>query len=88
MWRYIDYQGTVQGPFPAATMQQWYMSGDLPNDLPVCGSERRVSPPNLPDPSMYRPLADLIGEASRGQKYQPISPEDIRNWKAKAASKA
>ncbi|KAK9849367.1 hypothetical protein WJX84_006319 [Apatococcus fuscideae] len=43
VWRYIDPQGIMQGPFPADKMVQWYNAGYLLNPaLRMCGHERRI----------------------------------------------
>ena len=39
--RYIDPTGTVQGPFSAADMSNWYEAGYLKDlDLPIVGHVR------------------------------------------------
>ena len=41
VWRYIDPQGIMQGPFPADKMVQWYNAGYLMNPaLRMCGHVR------------------------------------------------
>lgn len=38
-WRYIDPSGTLQGPFPARNMLEWYRKGMLHDmGLMVCGA--------------------------------------------------
>lgn len=39
MWRYIDLEGHIQGPFPASQMIDWYSNGHLDKlDLRMCGT--------------------------------------------------
>lgn len=39
MWRYIDLEGNVQGPFPASQMLNWYEKGHLNmTNLLICGT--------------------------------------------------
>lgn len=39
MWRYIDYEGAMQGPFPASSMEEWYHKGYLSDPtIRVCGT--------------------------------------------------
>ena len=37
VWRYIDPDGQVQGPFSAREMHTWYESNYLQMELPICG---------------------------------------------------
>jgi len=78
MWRYIDPQGNMQGPFPAQDMESWYSEGYLANPaLRVCGTERKVAPPNLPPPEFFIPLGALIYWVRRGHKFTPITVADV-----------
>ena len=80
MWRYIDYEGATQGPFPAKTMIDWFEGGYLADSaIPVCGTERKVSPPNLPPPEFYLPLGALIYWVRRGHHFKPITVADIQS---------
>lgn len=80
MWRYIDYEGATQGPFPAKTMIDWFEGGYLADSaIPVCGTERKVSPPNLPPPEFYMPLGALIYWVRRGNHFKPITVSDIQS---------
>lgn len=39
MWRYIDYEGIMQGPFPAKSMEDWYNAGYLSDSsIRICGT--------------------------------------------------
>ena len=60
VWRYRDPQGVVQGPFPPSNMLGWWAEGYLAADLPVCAASRKVAAPDVPPPSLYRPLAQLL----------------------------
>ncbi|CAL8468583.1 g8123 [Coccomyxa elongata] len=80
VWRYIDPSGTVQGPFPAKNMLEWYRKGMLHDmGLKVCGAERKVAPPDMPLPIHYYKLGDLLDSVKRGQRYAAVSVADIRN---------
>ncbi|GAB4816161.1 hypothetical protein N2152v2_003207 [Parachlorella kessleri] len=80
MWRYIDPDGNMQGPFPASNMVEWHAAGYLHDmQLPVCGTERKVSPPNLPTPDFFVPLGKLIAYVKAGNKFTPVHVEDIRS---------
>lgn len=80
MWRYIDYEGATQGPFPAKTMIDWFEGGYLADSaIQVCGTERKVSPPNLPPPEFYMPLGALIYWVRRGHHFKPITVTDIQS---------
>lgn len=37
VWRYIDPDGTTQGPFSAKEMHSWFEGNYLQTELPVCG---------------------------------------------------
>ncbi|WPT18104.1 hypothetical protein PSENEW3_00006106 [Picochlorum sp. SENEW3] len=80
MWRYIDYEGVTQGPFPAKSMIEWFQGGYLSDStIPVCGTERKVSPPNLPPNDFYIPLGALIYWARRGNHFKPVTVADIQS---------
>ncbi|BDA43444.1 probable GRB10-interacting GYF protein 1 at N-terminal half [Coccomyxa sp. Obi] len=80
VWRYIDPSGTVQGPFPAKNMLEWYRKGMLHDmGLKVCGAERKVAPPDMPLPIHYYKLGDLLDSVKRGQRYSAVSVADIRS---------
>lgn len=80
MWRYIDYEGVTQGPFPAKSMIEWFQGGYLSDStILVCGTERKVSPPNLPPNDFYIPLGALIYWSRRGNHFKPITVADIQN---------
>ncbi|EIE22444.1 hypothetical protein COCSUDRAFT_66632 [Coccomyxa subellipsoidea C-169] len=84
MWRYIDPSGTVQGPFPARNMLEWYRKGMLHDmGLQVCGAERKVAPPDVPLPIHYYKLGDLLESVKRGQRFVAISVPDIRSGTAR-----
>lgn len=77
-WRYIDPTGTVQGPFSAADMSDWYKAGYLKDlDLPVVGHDRRVAPPGLPPPKFYTPLRQLLAAVKAGARFRATTMEDI-----------
>ena len=78
LWRYIDPQGSMQGPFPARDMESWYQEGYLADPaLKVCGAERKVAPPNLPPPEFFIPLGALIYWVRRGHQFTPVSVADV-----------
>lgn len=79
MWRYIDPDANMQGPFPAKDMLSWHEAGYLHDlTLPMCGTSRKVSPPNLPTPDFFVPLGDLIAYVRSGRKFVAVEPDDIR----------
>ncbi|KAK9839061.1 hypothetical protein WJX74_008642 [Apatococcus lobatus] len=78
VWRYIDPQGIMQGPFPADKMVQWYNAGYLLNPaLRMCGHERRVSAPNLPPPQCYKPIKELLKAVKEGHRFSPVTVAQI-----------
>ncbi|KAK9820380.1 hypothetical protein WJX72_009667 [[Myrmecia] bisecta] len=77
LWRYRDPAGTIQGPFPAKAMIQWYNAGLLPATLPCCGTVRKVAPPDLPDHSLYQPLGQLLKRVQAGIKFEPLTVEEV-----------
>lgn len=80
MWRYIDFKGNMQGPFPARSMEGWFAEGYLSDStIPVCGTERKVSPPNLPPEEFFIPLGALIYWVRRGNHFKPITVTDIQS---------
>lgn len=38
-----------------------------------------MSPPNLPTPEFFAPLGDLLAFVRAGNKFTPISVDDIRS---------
>lgn len=80
MWRYMDFEGAIQGPFPAKSMIEWFQAGYLSDSaIKVCGTERKVSAPNLPPPDFYMPLGALIFWIRRGHHFTPITVADIQS---------
>ena len=41
--------------------------------------ERKVSPPNLPTPEYFAPLGTLLAFVRAGNKFAPVSVDDIRS---------
>ena len=78
MWRYRDPSGTVQGPFPAGSMVEWYGAGYLGADLPTCGASRKVGAPHLPLACHYAPLAALLASVARGEAFHPLTLEKVK----------
>jgi hypothetical protein len=80
MWRYMDFEGAIQGPFPAKSMIEWFQAGYLSDSaIQVCGTERKVSAPNLPPPDFYMPLGALIFWVRRGHRFTAITVADIQS---------
>lgn len=48
-------------------------------DLPICGTERKVSPPNLPTPPYFVPLGRLLGWVAQGNQLVPVHVDDIKS---------
>lgn len=155
MWRYIDPDGQVQGPFSAREMHTWYDSNYLQMELPICGmvrcrlysyalsvmfvaalvysvcwyisqfclaqhgnfrhskcnatppvrfrqmqlssyacvvqlgamQERKVSPPDLPPPELYKSMGQMLQQVVRGNRFRPVTVKDVAAAAAKNASK-
>ena len=79
VWRYRDPAGVVQGPFPARSMLDWYARGYLAPRLPVAGCDRKVAPPHVPPPALYKPLGDLLAAAAVGTPPPALTLEDVKN---------
>ncbi|KAL3158040.1 kinesin-like protein [Trebouxia sp. C0010 RCD-2024] len=77
VWRYIDPDGQVQGPFSAREMHTWYDSNYLQMDLPICGMERKVSPPDLPPRDLYKSMGQMLQQVNRGSKFRPTTVKDV-----------
>ncbi|KAL4421322.1 hypothetical protein ABPG75_010613 [Micractinium tetrahymenae] len=70
------------GPFPAKDMLGWHEAGYLHDkSLPMCGTSRKVSPPNLPTPDYFVPLGVLIAYVRSGKKFVAVEPDDICSGK-------
>lgn len=79
MWRYIDPEGNMQGPFPASSMLRWFEEGYLADpELLMCGTERKVSPPNLPTAKYFVQFGRLLGWIRARNKFTPVLAEDIK----------
>jgi hypothetical protein len=76
----MDFEGAIQGPFPAKSMIEWFQAGYLSDSaIQVCGTERKVSAPNLPPPDFYMPLGALIFWVRRGHRFTAITVADIQS---------
>ncbi|TPX56223.1 hypothetical protein PhCBS80983_g04675 [Powellomyces hirtus] len=58
-WQYKDPSGSIQGPFTAGQMQDWFRSGYFNDDLPI----KRVEDYN------YEPLARLLLKHGRDRPF-------------------
>ena len=64
LWRYVDNNGEVQGPFGPQQMVLWHEKKFFQGSLLMLGCSGKLSPPNLPPTSSYRPFGELLREAS------------------------
>ena len=62
LWRYVDNDGKVQGPFSAQQMILWDDSNFFQKSLLMLGCAPNLAPPNLPPTSSYRPFSELLDE--------------------------
>merc|ERR1712087_416494 len=60
VWRYVDNEQQIQGPWTSKQMVSWYKQGYFELDLLVVGCERKLCPPNLPKKEEYLPLGRLL----------------------------
>eukprot|EP00884_Botryococcus_braunii_P008929 jgi/Botrbrau1/18037/Bobra.0062s0027.1 len=82
VWWYIDPTQTVQGPFPANNMITWFQEGYLHDmNLPICGTERKVAPPNTPVLAQYVPLRQLFEAIKTGQRFRPVTIQEIARFR-------
>ena len=74
MWRYIDLEGAVQGPFTANQMIGWYEKGHLVGklDLQMCGTVSHFTTTTLP-PLPVSSRDDRLGEKAQlvGKLHAP-----------------
>ena len=47
--------------------------------------ERKVAPPDFPQPEHYRPLGTLLQGIKRGQRFHPLTVADIRSQVSSAS---
>jgi hypothetical protein len=77
VWRYVDNEGQIQGPWTSKQMISWYQQGYFDMDLLVVGCDRKICPPNLPKMEEYVALGKLIqapsqrssGNEGKGSRY-------------------
>ena len=60
VWRYVDNEQQIQGPWTSKQMISWYKQGYFELNLNVVGCERKLCPPNLPGREQYQPLGRLL----------------------------
>ena len=63
LWRYVDPQGEVHGPFIAKQMLVWNAKSYFHPDILMLGCGRKVAASEVSDRSAFRPFCDLLGEA-------------------------
>lgn len=68
----------MQGPFPAADMIKWFEGGFLQAELLVCGTERKVSPPNLPTKDYFVALGTWLGWVRTGNRFESVKLDEIK----------
>lgn len=77
VWRYVDNEGQIQGPWTSKQMISWYQQGYFDMDLLVVGCDRKICPPNLPKREEYVALGKLLhapsqrssGQDGKGSRY-------------------
>lgn len=76
LWIYKDYQGSLQGPFSAANMLQWYATKRLPDSLHMCGITQQTAlsvPLTAVPANCFQPLGSLMASTAAGAHYVPLS---------------
>jgi hypothetical protein len=68
----------MQGPFPAADMIKWFEGGFLQAELLICGTERKVSPPNLPTKDYFVALGTWLGWVRTGNRFESVKLDEIK----------
>lgn len=49
--------------------------------------ERKVSPPDLPPPELYKSMGQMLQQVVRGNRFRPVTVKDVAAAAAKNASK-
>ncbi|SCU84751.1 LADA_0D03576g1_1 [Lachancea dasiensis] len=72
-WKYVDFQGMIQGPFPSQSMTNWYQAGYLQASLQIMRVASTPEPFGVND--TFGSLGDLM--ATVGDFTDPFSKFDI-----------
>lgn len=49
--------------------------------------ERKVSPPDLPPPELYKSMGQMLQQVVKGNRFRPVTVKDVAAAAAKNASK-
>lgn len=71
-WKYVDTQGTIQGPFPSQSMKSWYQAGYFQPSLQLCRLPTSPEPFGVND--CFISLGDLISKV--GDVVDPFDKFD------------
>jgi hypothetical protein len=70
VWWYLDPDAKITGPWGAEKMLTWWMMGNLPGSLPVCGTSREAVGAGIrPAAALFRSLQELLKEVVSGRPY-------------------
>lgn len=72
-WKYIDFQGIIQGPFPSQSMSSWLQAGYFQNTLQIARVATSLEPFGVND--TFAPLGDLMAKV--GDFSDPFSKLDF-----------
>ncbi|KAM3162974.1 GYF domain-containing protein [Lachancea thermotolerans] len=72
-WKYIDFQGLIQGPFPTQSMTSWLQAGYLQSSLQVARVATTPEPFGVND--TFAPLGDLMAKV--GDFTDPFNKLDL-----------
>ncbi|CUS23936.1 LAQU0S12e03356g1_1 [Lachancea quebecensis] len=72
-WKYIDFQGMIQGPFPTQSMTSWLQAGYLQSSLQVARVATTPEPFGVND--TFAPLGDLMAKV--GDFTDPFNKLDL-----------
>jgi len=59
-------------------MIKWFEGGFLQAELLICGTERKVSPPNLPTKDYFVALGTWLGWVRTGNRFESVKLDEIK----------
>jgi hypothetical protein len=71
VWWYLDSNSEIQGPFSSEMMMTWHLTGDLPHDLPACGTQGRGYAREQVRLDWFEPLQVIFERVAKGAPYHP-----------------
>ncbi|SCU87196.1 LAME_0D09142g1_1 [Lachancea meyersii CBS 8951] len=83
-WKYIDFQGVIQGPFPSQSMTNWYQAGYLQSSLQITRVATCPEPFGVND--TFTSLGDLMAKV--GDFADPFSKFDFIVTQAQVQAQA